>query len=132
MWPVRLDARTVAMPDICYFTTEQIAALAPTHARFAPRMVVEVLSPATPETDVGSKFAAFEHHGVDEYWILDPHELAHRFYAREGELLVEFAQGEARIPSRVIAGFWVEKQWLDPETLPPVLECLERVLADSP
>ena len=44
VWAVRLDARTVFMPDICYFTTGLVAALTPTHARFAPRMVGEVLS----------------------------------------------------------------------------------------
>lgn len=131
VWAVRLDARTVVMPDICFFTPEQVGALLPTHARFAPKMVVEVLSPATAGTDVGPKFAAFEQHGVDEYWILDPHELAHRFYAREGELLVEFAHDEARIASRVISGFWVERSWLNPEALPPVLDCLERVLSDE-
>lgn len=129
VWAVRLDARTVVMPDICYFTPAQVAALTPTHARFAPKLVVEVLSPATGERDVGPKFAAFEQHGVDEYWILDPHELAHRFYAREGELLVEFAHEEARVASRVLPGFWIERSWLNPEALPPVLECFERILA---
>ncbi|MBA3883523.1 MAG: Uma2 family endonuclease [Chthoniobacterales bacterium] len=131
VWAVRLDARTVFMPDICYFTTGQVAALTPTHARFAPRMVVEVLSRTTGDRDVGPKFAAYEHHEVEEYWILDPHELAHRFYAREGELLVEFAHDEERIASRAIPGFWVAREWLNPEALPPVLECLERSLSET-
>ena len=128
VWAVRLDARNVVMPDICYFTSEQVAALSPTHARFGPTLVVEVLSHSTGDRDVGPKFAAYELHGVKEYWILDPHGLAHRFYARDGELLVEFGHNETRIASRALPGFWVERSWLDPEALPPVLECLEEVL----
>jgi hypothetical protein len=33
-------------------------------------------------------------------WILDPETLAHRFYAREGVIPVEFAKGDPRIRSR--------------------------------
>ena len=39
---------------------------------FAPTLVVEALSPNTAERDIGPKFAAYEEHGVNEYWILDP------------------------------------------------------------
>ncbi len=71
------------------------------------------------------KFAAYEEHGAKEYWMLDPEHLAHRFYRRDGELLVEFALGASRIHSANIPGFWVERAWLDPANLPAVSQCLE-------
>lgn len=125
VWAVRLSSRNVFMPDICWFDRDQTERLHDTHARFAPGLAVEVLSPATAKRDVGPKFSAYEEHGLEEYWILDPHDLEHRFYAREGEFLVEFGRGEERIASRRCAGFFVERRWLDPDALPPVLPCLE-------
>ncbi len=123
VWAVRLSSRHVFLPDICWFDAEQTARLSPTQAGFAPKLAVEVLSPNTGDRAVGPKFSAYEEHGVQEYWVLDPHELEHRFYAREGEFLVEFGRGESRIESRSLPGFRVERAWLDPEKAPPVLDC---------
>ncbi len=126
---VRLSSRNVFLPDLAYFTNEQVPRLAETHAAFAPTWVAEALSPWTAERDTGPKFAAYEEHGVQEYWILDPDRLEHRFYRREGELLVEFAEGEAVIRAQTIPGFWVRRDWLNPEQLPAVSACLDDLLA---
>lgn len=120
---VRLSTRNVFLPDLCFFTTEQVARLHPTHAPIAPTFVVEALSPRTADRDVGPKFAAYEEHGVQEYWVLDPEELAHRFYRREGELLVEFARESEIIHSQTVSRFWVRRAWLDPERREEVSRC---------
>ena len=88
---------------------------------------MEVLSPRTADRDIGPKFAEYEQHGVIEYWVLDPETLAHRCYRRDGELLVEYAAGAARIESQVVAGFFVMREWLDPERTPPIMESLARI-----
>ena len=124
---VRLSARNVFLPDLAFFTTEQVGHLGATYASEAPALVVEALSPWSAERDVGPKFAQYERAGVQEYWILDPQTLAHRFYRREGELLVEFAAREAVIRSGVVPGFWVRREWLDPEHLPKVADALARL-----
>lgn len=126
---VKLSSRNVFLPDLAYFTNEQAARLAPTHAPFAPTLVIEALSPRTADRDVGPKFAAYEEHGVQEYWVLDPQTLAHRFYRREGELLVEFASGEAIIRAQAIPGFWLKRAWLNPDQLPAVGGCLAEIAA---
>jgi len=125
---VRLSSRNVFLPDLAFFTNDQVARLQPTHAPFAPTFVVEALSRLTGDRDVGPKFAAYEEHGVQEYWVLDPETLAHRFYRREGELLVEFARGEEMICAQTIPGFWVQSARLNPNALPEVASCLEEVL----
>lgn len=124
---VRLSSRNVFLPDLCFFTTEQVARLAPAHAPFAPTLVVEALSPWSADRDVGPKFAAYEEHGVQEYWVLDPEHLAHRFYRRQGELLVEFASGDDLIRAQTVPGFWVKRAWLDPDRLPEVERCLAEI-----
>lgn len=125
---VRLSTRNVFLPDLAFFTTGQIGQLAESHAPFAPALVVEALSPWSADRDVGPKFAAYEEHGVQEYWILDPDTQAHRFYHRQGEELVEFAAGEPVIHARSIPGFWIKREWLQADQLPEVTPCLEEVL----
>jgi len=124
---VRLSVRQVYLPDLAFFANDQLAQLKPTHAPIAPRLVVEALSPGTAPNDVGDKFAAYELHGVQEYWVLDPDHLAHRFYRRKGELLVEFAAGEDIIQSSTVPGFWLKRSWLNPEKLPQVSGCIGEI-----
>ena len=125
---VELGPRDVFMPDLCYFTKEQVTRLLPSHAQFAPTLVVEALSPRTARRDLGPKFAAYERYGVQEYWILDPVNLDHRFFAREGELLIEFDIDEDRVNSRVIPGFFLRRTWLNPAALPRVEDCLREIV----
>ena len=129
---VRLSARLVFLPDLAFFTTEQLPRLKPTHAPIAPTFVVEVLSPGTANKDVSDKFAAYEQHGVLEYWILDPEHLAHRFYQRRGELFVEFASNEPTIHCQTVPGFWVERSWLNPDQIPLVQPCLAHICSAPP
>ena len=125
---VRLSVRETFLPDLAFFTKAQAARLAPTHAPFAPTFALEALSPSTAQNDTGRKFAAYELHAVQEYWILDPEKLDHRFYRREGDMLAAFADDAGRIDSTSIAGFWVRRGWLNPEKLPAVAPCLAEIL----
>ncbi|MBI5387509.1 MAG: Uma2 family endonuclease [Verrucomicrobia bacterium] len=125
---VRLSVRETFMPDLAYFTKAQAARLAGSHVPFAPAFAVEALSPATAANDTGRKFAAYELHGVQEYWILDPEQLDHRFYRRAGDTLEEFGQGLERIDALAVPGFWVKRSWLNPGRLPAVSTCLKEIL----
>lgn len=124
---VRLSIRETFLPDLSYFTKSQAARLLPTHAPFAPTLVIEVLSAATADNDRQRKFAAYELHGVQEYWILDPDGLDHHFYRRAGDMLAEFAAGAPRIESASIPGFAVRRDWLNPDRLPRVADCLAKL-----
>lgn len=64
---------------------------------------------------------------MEEYWVLDPDHLAHRFYRREGELLAEFTSGADRSQAHTVPGFWLKRAWLDPEHLPEVAACLKEI-----
>lgn len=125
---VRLGARDTFLPDLAFWGREQLADFLPTHVPVAPRLVVEALSPHTAERDLGPKFTAYEEHGVEEYWILDPERLQHQFHRLEGDCFAEYASGEETISSRVIEGFWLRREWLNPGALPPVKACLEAIL----
>lgn len=128
---MRLSSRNVFLPDLSFFTNEQATRLKETHAPFAPAFVLEVLSARTADRDLGPKFAAYEEHGVEEYWVLDPDKLEHKFFRREGEFLAEVAAAAARIESVVIPRFWVKREWLNPNSLPDEDACLREILGPS-
>ena len=121
---VRLSQRNVFLPDLCWFSPEQVPQLLPSHAPIAPAWVCEVLSPRTGDRDLGPKFSAYEEHGVREYWTLDPESLGHQFHFRNGEYLEAEDAVDGWIRSRVIPGFRVRPEWLDPSRLPQVVDCL--------
>ena len=60
--------------------------------------------------------------------MLDPETLAHRFYRREGELLIEFAATEGVVRSTVLRGFTLRRYWLNPERPPKVGSCLDEIV----
>ena len=128
---VRFGPRDVYLPNLMYFTNEQAGRLLPGYAPFAPTLVVEALSKKTARRETGVKLAAYERCGVQEYWVLDPTEGDHRFYAREGEILAEFGRGEERVEARSVPGFFLRRQWLDPANPPSITECLRKVLAEG-
>lgn len=127
---VRLGSRNVFLPDLAFIPADRLDGLPDTHIPFAPALVVEVLSPRTADRDVGPKFAAYEEHGVEEYWVLDPQTLDHRFYCREDDILTAFGEEEEMIRSTQVPGFHLRRSWLDPGTLPPVADCLAAIEAD--
>ncbi|WP_052361894.1 Uma2 family endonuclease [Geminisphaera colitermitum] len=125
---VRLSPRDTFLPDLAYFTNEQATRLGDTHVDFAPTLVIEVLSPATARRNRELKFSAYEAHGVQEYWVIDPEKADHHFYRRAGDMFGEYAtpeDGDARIDAMSIPGFWIRREWLaDATRLPTVAPCL--------
>lgn len=121
---VRLSARDVFLPDLAFYRTERTGQLRDNHIEGAPDLVVEALSQSTARRDTGAKFAAYERHGVREYWVLDPATAAHRFYRRDSGNLVEYAAAADRIDARTVAGFFVLRRWLHPGSPPPLADCL--------
>lgn len=69
---VRLSQHDVVMPDLLVVLTARRALIEDHGLGGAPDLVVEILSPGTARRDLGEKRALYEHHGVREYWIVDP------------------------------------------------------------
>ena len=126
---VRLSSRNVFLPDLAFYRKARLGLQRDNYIDGAPDLAVEVLSPRTAHRDVGVKFVEYEQHGVEEYWVLDPETLAHRFYARRREVLTEFAAGEPVIRSTVLPGLPLCRDWLTPDQPPKVEDCLAETTA---
>ncbi len=71
-----LDEHNVFEPDVLYMSPNSKCEVKGKRLEGAPELIVEVLSPSTAKYDKREKYATYEQHGVQEYWIVDPvHEL---------------------------------------------------------
>jgi Uma2 family endonuclease len=69
---VFLDENNTYQPDLLYLTRDTKCEEDGKRLIGAPELVVEVLSPSTAKHDRTTKYSAYEKHGVQEYWIVDP------------------------------------------------------------
>lgn len=67
-----LDENNVYEPDVLYMSPDSKCKVKAKRLEGAPELVVEVLSPSTAKYDKREKYAAYEQHGVHEYWVVDP------------------------------------------------------------
>ncbi|MBY0311785.1 MAG: Uma2 family endonuclease [Phycisphaerales bacterium] len=104
---VRLSTKVVYRPDLIFVSVEQHATR-PRVVDFAPRLVVEVLSPSNAQTDIVTKRDDYERAGVLEYWIVDPTTGSVRVHALERGLFVVSDAGGDSLPSVAIAGFTLD------------------------
>ncbi|MBK7871457.1 MAG: Uma2 family endonuclease [Saprospiraceae bacterium] len=63
---------TVVQPDICVVCDS--SKLEMRGCLGAPDWIIEILSPGTSRKDLKEKFEIYEHAGVQEYWVVHPHE----------------------------------------------------------
>ncbi len=71
---VYFDEYNVFEPDVLYIAPDNLDIAQKDEKRIvgAPNLVVEVLSPSTAKFDRQQKYHAYEQHGVNAYWIVDP------------------------------------------------------------
>lgn len=73
---VYLDDENIFEPDVLYMKADSKCKVEAKRLNGAPNLIVEVLSPSTAKYDKRQKYEAYEKHGVEEYWIIDPvHEI---------------------------------------------------------
>ena len=107
---VTLSDTLVVQPDLVFISHERSGIITRQGLSGAPDLVAEVLSPSTAYYDLTLKREAYEAHGVEEYWIVDPEREAVTVLAREdGEYRTHAdLRGAGRAASALLDGFAVE------------------------
>ena len=91
-------------PDILFVSNERSHIITRENVRGAPVLVVVILSPVTAERDRTVKLDLYAHHGVKEYWIVDP----------DAKTITVLLWGEGRFE---VSGIYGEGQSLRSPTL---------------
>lgn len=96
-------------PDIVFFKKEKSKNFKDDQMIFpAPDFVAEILSSYTEKIDRGIKFTDYALHGIQEYWIVDPHRKIIEQYLLKGDhYQLEFKGKDGVIKSKAIKGFSV-------------------------
>ena len=82
----------VVEPDLIYVSLERLHILTSQHARGAPDLAVEILSPGTRKTDEVKKRQLYERFGVGEYWVIDPELNTIKVYRRVQDAFARVAE----------------------------------------
>jgi Uma2 family endonuclease len=114
-------------PDIVVILHTNPGRFAEQYFEGAPDVIVEIVSPASRQTDRHVKFEEYETAGVPEYWVIDPDRRYAEFFQRDeaGLYRMAFSGSEGVYRSRVLEGFWLEVGWLWQR--PPLWEVLKQM-----
>lgn len=113
-------------PDILFVAKANLGRLHPLFLEGPGDLVVEIISPGSRAVDRGEKFFEYEQGGVPEYWLIDPQRQQAEFYQRGADGIYRLAPVDAvgRYTSRVLAGLWLEVDWLWQRPLPSLVGVL--------
>lgn len=120
--PMVLDDDRRFEPDLIFIKTENLHRLGEVELRGPADLVIEILSPATREYDLGDKRRAYAEGGVPEYWMIDLTGRAVLIDRPAGQRFVELPTG--RINPLALPELSLEVSWLWQEPLPDPAECL--------
>lgn len=101
-------------PDLAFIAAANVSGIRDNYFFGAPDLAVEIASPGTERVDKQAKFREYEQAGVMEYWILDARKQKAEFYVRneQGKFERVLRRRDGTYHSSVIAGFWINVDWL--------------------
>jgi Uma2 family endonuclease len=107
-------------PDVLFVTQEHRSRVTPTCLNGPADLVVQIISPESVGRDRGDKFVEYEKAGIPEYWLIDPDTERAEFYQldEKGAYQVVAPDTVGIYRSRVLAGFWLNVNWLWSEPMP--------------
>lgn len=121
---IRLGSVRRRLPDTAFISLARTHLLKKNFFDGPPDLIVEVVSEDSIDCDWREKFAEYEAAGVQEYWIIDPitdRLEAHQLNAGRYASIPEVA---GRVPSHVVSGWYLRKEWLFGEKRPKVSQAL--------
>ena len=113
-------------PDLLFVKNANLARLGDVWLEGPADLVVEIISLATREYDLGEKRDAYAAAHIPEYWMIDP--VSSRFMVDRpaGQRVTEMTRG--RYESESLSGFWLDVGWLWQDPLPEVGACAAQIL----
>jgi Uma2 family endonuclease len=89
-------------PDIIFIGKEKIHLIKENGLHGAPDIAIEILSPQTAKYDIEDKMEVYAQKGVQEYWIIEPHEKRATGYWLVEDEYHEFESQNGILASRLL------------------------------
>jgi Uma2 family endonuclease len=126
---MRLDERWSPEPDLLVVLDARRHLMMPKRLEGPADFVIEIASEGDPRLDVREKLPRYREAGLPEIWLIDPFtkKLHVEWKTDAGYQALDLSSG--RCESRVVAGFWIEVDWLWQEPLQSTLACLRAILS---
>ncbi|MBK9126547.1 MAG: Uma2 family endonuclease [Phycisphaerales bacterium] len=112
-------------PDLIFVKTAHAGRIGEVAIEGPADLVIEILSPATRDYDLGEKRRAYAEGGVPEYWMIDASQRLVRVDRPAGTQVAELGSGRVETPA--LPGFWLDASWLWPEPPPDPAACLAAI-----
>jgi Uma2 family endonuclease len=116
------------VPDIVVVKKENLHRATPTLLDGPADLVIEIVSPDSGTRDWRDKYLEYESAGVGEYWVMDPMTKRVECYALGDDRKFHLTPvNDDKIPSAVLAGFYLRPSWLWQKPLPRVAGVLREM-----
>jgi len=114
-------------PDVFFVKKENLHRVGDRFYDGGADLAIEVVSPDSVFRDTVEKFGEYQTAGVSEYWIIDHNRRTANFYGFDGAGKYELLplSPDSTFSSRVIAGLWIQTDWLWKEPLPRLMDILK-------
>lgn len=133
---MRLEvARSARQPDVLFVSREHLDRASQARVDGPADLVIEIISDDSVTRDRRDKLLEYQRAGVPEYWIVDARERRRKFepfsLSDRGVFELIAPDGEGRVHSRVLPGFWIDPAWLWQDPLPKPLRTLAKIAPDA-
>ncbi len=121
----QLAADNVFQPDVSFIRQDRLHLAEKVYFPGPPDIAVEITSPSSQQYDQVEKKINYGRFGVREYWLIDTLAKQATFYRQTDGQLIPIPTEDNRLVSQIIAGYWLEIDWLFPSQAgrrPGVLE----------
>jgi Uma2 family endonuclease len=126
-YPIRFRTGLRRVPDLMFVTTAHLGRLRSTYLDGPADVAWEIVSADSIDRDWNRKFAEYQRHGIQEYWIIDPLTQRAVVYVLGPDGYSEHPEVDGKLSSTVIEGFWIHTAWLWQDPLPDTIECLREM-----
>jgi Uma2 family endonuclease len=127
-YPMRLDRHWSPEPDILVVRAERRHLMTKQRLEGPADFVIEIASESDPRLDRREKLPRYREAGIEEIWLVDPFEQHVRCERKTGDAYESAVLSLGRLASSVVAGFWIDVDWLWLDELPAPLACLSQML----
>lgn len=101
-YDVHFSKQNIFQPDIIFIANDNLKHIESKGFTGTPDLVIEILSPGTPQNDLGEKKDVYEQYGVKEYYVVDPESKIVRSFILKGKSFTEQPKAIAVINSPLL------------------------------